>query len=375
MTKTYFAALFVACTSLAFGQVGVGTTNPMSEFSVQLQRNADSSMDVNDGITLLDSTGTVLMSLSGDSDKGVYLSIPNENHDLVVDRRNLNFDAALDSRALISLGETEGANAMNQVNDTYNGWARTRAFELFYNGSVGYGIGFHPGGAEFYKSAGGTIQFGYENGDNFYDILTIGGSSNPYMTFGYGTTGQANSYGISTPRTQIKNGVWTNTHMAAEGYMFASAFHTSSDRRLKTNISDLESAMAVISELRPVRYTKKACADHSEAKEEYGFIAQEVNALLPEVVSGSETDTSYLSLNYTAFIPILTKGLQEQEAVINHQASQIEELQAAVHSLEEAKTQAAGLSLSNLVSFLFGLFTLSIVYVINQRTSYSKPRK
>ena len=47
-----------------------------------------------------------------------------------------------------------------------------------------------------------------------------------------------------------------------------------------------------------------------------GLIAQEVALVVPEIVHGKETSEEYLSVNYTELIPILIKGMQEQQELI-----------------------------------------------------------
>ncbi len=59
-----------------------------------------------------------------------------------------------------------------------------------------------------------------------------------------------------------------------------------------------------------------------------GFIAQEVQQVIPQVVTKRED--GYLAVNYNGFIPVLISGLQEQQ-------KQIEELQEALNSCCSAK--------------------------------------
>ena len=88
----------------------------------------------------------------------------------------------------------------------------------------------------------------------------------------------------------------SNGHLVATGEVTAH-----SDRRLKTDIQDLE----VRGELRPVKYKK-------DGKESIGFIAQEVQELYPELVMTDEsTEEKYLSLNYAQLTAVLYAELKE----------------------------------------------------------------
>ena len=87
----------------------------------------------------------------------------------------------------------------------------------------------------------------------------------------------------------------SNGHLVATGEVTAH-----SDRRLKTDIQDLE----VRGELRPVKYKK-------DGKESIGFIAQEVQELYPELVMTDEsTEEKYLSLNYAQLTAVLYAELK-----------------------------------------------------------------
>jgi hypothetical protein len=79
-----------------------------------------------------------------------------------------------------------------------------------------------------------------------------------------------------------------------------------SDLRLKENISTLEGALAKVLQLRGVNYNWVNAENDSN---HVGFIAQEVEALYPELVSTNED--GYKSLNYAGFTPILLQAIRE----------------------------------------------------------------
>lgn len=352
-------------------QVAIGTSTPVSQFTIQQQNEATDKNDTNDGLTLLDPSGEILLSISGKKSQGVYMQLPNPGNALILDKKNLSFDASISPRALLSCGISEGATAPNVVNDNTNGRTRNRIFDFFYNGAVGYGIGFHSGAAEFYKSSGGAWQFGYENGNDFIDFWTIGGNTNPYMLFGFGgMTLQTNTFGQSAPRSQFKGGVFTNTNMIAEGSMYSSAFNTTSDRRLKSNVTPIDAALEIVMNLKPVHYTKRSASNEGDMHDEFGFIAQDIHKILPEIVKGEETDTSYLSLDYNSFIAILAKAVQEQEAhtqTLEERIAALELQLQIVHSSNTTKNQTAGFS-KYLIFTLSGILLFGfVVYQIKKQ--------
>jgi len=62
-----------------------------------------------------------------------------------------------------------------------------------------------------------------------------------------------------------------------------------------------------------------------------GFIAQDVEKIFPEFVGDKE---GIKMMNYTSFIPVLTKAMQEQQAMIENLISQNEELLKRLEQLE-----------------------------------------
>jgi hypothetical protein len=119
--------------------------------------------------------------------------------------------------------------------------------------------------------------------------------SNGEVNIGYGATDNG-AY-----RLQVKDSVYVG------GNVSASAYTTRSDYNLKDDIFDLRYGLNDVLKLQPVEYTYK-----SNGSKQLGFIAQDIGTILPEVVSFEES----MSVNYQAIIPILTKAIQEQQALI-----------------------------------------------------------
>ena len=100
--------------------------------------------------------------------------------------------------------------------------------------------------------------------------------------------------------------------------------HAGSDRRLKKYIRTLDSVWDQVKQLNPVRYQWKSAYKNESGRSNicYGFIADEVEPIFPEVVmTGSETDSdlpdNLQHLAYIEMIPILCKVIQElQDRVV-----------------------------------------------------------
>ncbi len=96
-----------------------------------------------------------------------------------------------------------------------------------------------------------------------------------------------------------------------------------SDIRIKKNIRDTHYGLSTVMQLRPVEYTLI-----SNELKQVGFIAQEVNKLVPEVITGIEGDIEkgeILGITYANLVPVLTKAIQDQQKQIDVLHKQLEE--------------------------------------------------
>lgn len=107
---------------------------------------------------------------------------------------------------------------------------------------------------------------------------------------------------------------------------------TPSDKRLKTDIVDIRYGLAEILEMRPVSYHWKK---GDTQRVNLGLIAQEVETIVPEIVSKQDDVKQTRSMRYTELVPVLIKATQEQQVLIDQQTHQIKTLQAMVNTLLE----------------------------------------
>lgn len=104
-----------------------------------------------------------------------------------------------------------------------------------------------------------------------------------------------------------------------------------SDINLKENIKDIEDPLKKVLSIRGITYNLKSDEDK---KSNIGVIAQEIENILPEVVSESYDPSEIYSENkiktvsYTQIIPVLVEAIKEQNKII-------EDLKARVEILEK----------------------------------------
>ena len=144
---------------------------------------------------------------------------------------------------------------------------------------------------------------------------------------------------------------WPSFKVYQNGAIESTLAHSTSDSRLKDNIQTISSSLDIIKQLRGVSYTwndKSYC----DGTVDFGLIAQEVELIIPELVSTSnhteansqdsdieKEDGTFdkvtpavdnqKSLNYEHFAGHFVEAIKEQQVII-------EDLKARIIALENA---------------------------------------
>jgi hypothetical protein len=87
-------------------------------------------------------------------------------------------------------------------------------------------------------------------------------------------------------------------------------YNVTSDKRLKENISDSESASSLIDSLQVRQFDWKANNSHQR----YGFIAQELVTVVPEAVYQPTNSDEMMAVDYSKLVPMLIKEIQSLRA-------------------------------------------------------------
>lgn len=208
-------------------------------------------------------------------------------------------------------------------------------------------------GGNFFAS-GAKFSYGAYNAASCF---TPGGQDNigSFNTAGTGVGGATvNNIGVVGIASVSGGGTATNTYgVYGEGATFGGYFvggitsgpaFTFSDQKLKENVVTIKSGLELLKKLNPVTYDHKT-AEFPELYlregKQYGFIAQEVAAVIPELVTETHKPEfkddkgnviskggDYVAVNYDGLIPVLTKSIQEQQSEIEVLKSEIETLKS-----------------------------------------------
>lgn len=232
---------------------------------------------------------------------------------------------------------------------SYN-YSRSNNTSTGYSAYGSYNLGYLTG--TYYGTAYGSYNYAY--------------AAKTYYDYAYGSYNYASG------------GYYANYASYSSGSTYSSSGYTSSDRKLKKNIRSYEGAISDIMQLQPRIYdfdTDKYPTMGLPEEEQLGLVAQELEEVFPnliketheprkempesaakeqgfvyEVVAPEEKDekgnvvreaivlagqeVDFKAVNYTALIPVLVKGIQEQQAIIEANQTMIEDLKARIETLE-----------------------------------------
>lgn len=112
-----------------------------------------------------------------------------------------------------------------------------------------------------------------------------------------------------------------------------------SDDRLKTKHGNIEDALNKISTLNGFYYSANKTAQDLgyEPKKEVGVSAQEVNAIMPEVIAPAPIDEQYMTVHYDRLVPLLIEGIKELNTKVKHLQKELEAHKMVEHCSCEEK--------------------------------------
>ena len=226
--------------------------------------------------------------------------------------------ATLNQNVVGNFNTAVGHGAGYFLTSSYNTAFGHNALDGQANGGGNTAVGVNAGKVPWNQTNYNSTFLGYE-------AKAFSGLDN-VIVIGY------NAYTNENNTIQLGNS--SIVKLKTSGTIWSNGTQLTSDRRLKTNIQPLQNSMDLIMKLNPVHYDKKSSIESTDYnKTENGFIAQELQKVLPFVVSEGADSDKILSVDYNSIIPILTKGIQEQQLLIEAQQKQIDEMKLMLEKL------------------------------------------
>ena len=192
---------------------------------------------------------------------------------------------------------TDGATAGiydDENNDWHVQWSENAGTTFYYNGTAKVTIG------------NTDMEMSQRLDMNNYDIYGVDqiahhGDTNTYMQFHAADQWRVVVGG--TERLEVKN---SSPHVLVTGDL-----NSTSDARLKENVEPITNALSDVTQLEGVSFDWKDTGTRG-----HGFIAQQVEPILPDVVQTDE-ETGIKSINYVGMIGHLVEAIKEQQEQID----------------------------------------------------------
>lgn len=153
---------------------------------------------------------------------------------------------------------------------------------------------------------------------NYTQIYDISGTG--LARIQVGNTGDPGNYFNNTSHVFRSRDHNTTFATITSASLSANNFVLTSDRRLKTDIVQIENALDTVDAISGYEYTMRG-----QATREYGVMADEVESVYPHAVSILEN--GYSGVAYDRFVPLLIEAMKELRAEVIQLRAKVQELQ------------------------------------------------
>jgi hypothetical protein len=324
------------------GYVGIGTSNPMEPLDVAGNINSSGELK---GASLNVNTATITNAniTTGTFNSGTFNNTYTYNSGV---SGQLSFNNNLDNK--ISFYGSSAASqygigiqsglfqfytdipAADFVFGTGSSSFFTEKMRIKGNGNVGIGISAPSNPLSFpatlakkislYPGATGDVGMSVSGND----FRLYADNPNARVSFGYDSYSTGFTSRAYVPATGA-------VALVVQGQLNVNGTLYNSDARYKKNIATLYNPLNKLLQLRGVSYTmrtKEFPDKHFTEGAQIGLIAQEVEAIFPELVYTDEQ--GYKSVDYVKLVPVLIESTKALQVQINKQQQQIEELKKLV---------------------------------------------
>lgn len=308
------------------GGAGAGRSITTDAGAVQINNSGNNTVGLEVNSAVNNSTA-VLANVSGVG-VGFRAESTNMGNTFAAIQANTNSSAASNS-AILGNNSGGGYGVSGQIPSTATGAAAVYGSNLRTTGGYGVqGIGFN----------GVVGQSNYGNGYGIYGANTGAGGLG-IGTYGLGFNG---IYGQTTNTSTGWSGYFTaDVGVDGAGYSLG-GWINASDRRLKSNIQPINSALYRLSLLEGKHYTITTKTRDIEGniqekkREQFGVIAQDLELVFPEMVqekalfNNAGDDTLYKTVDYIQLVPVLIEAVKELN-------TEVERLKKELETLKENK--------------------------------------
>lgn len=272
----------------ASGNVGIGTSSPATKLQVAAAANT--------GVLVSSTDGTTFKGIAFNTSDNQFTVGTQTNHPLAFFTNNAE-RARIDSSGNVGIGTSSPGVKLDVVGSV----RASNSVLVAASGVVNFNSGNDENSKIGINGSVGSLDYNAYDSHRFF---TNNGGNNERMRIS--STG-----GLS---------VGTTSDPGA-GAIYATGNITAffSDDRLKTKLGVIQDALAKVKTLSGFYYEPNQTAQDLgyEAIREVGVSAQQVQAIMPEVVAPAPIDDKYLTVRYEKLIPLLIEAIKELDAKID----------------------------------------------------------
>ncbi|MGB3341487.1 MAG: tail fiber domain-containing protein, partial [bacterium] len=176
-----------------------------------------------------------------------------------------------------------------------------------------------PGGYNNTADGYCSFAFGYNADVNGYDSVAVFDWGTGLGTVFIGRDGAASAYRLYVSGSAYCTGSWAT-----------------SDQEFKTNVQSILDPLELVKQMNPVHFQwKHGYEDYGikGGRDDYGFIAQEIQNVLPEVVGEGATE-KHLAVNYDHITAVNTAAIQQLAQLVEKLQGENTELKKRLEILE-----------------------------------------
>ena len=313
------------------GNVGIGTSSPSSKLGINAPA-PDFTLLQSDAVKYRMGVSNVTNGGVTGSASGDYFARTSGGKMLFSTDDGVTANAVIDSSGRVGIGTSSPARKLVVENDASTS---DNSSISIISGNAGFAqllLGDSDAdvrGYLAYKNSDDSLQIGVNNSER----MRIDSSGN--LLVGATSVGGAGGLSIrpnastnatqlmfnranSTSRSYITDFQNNGTTVGTISYTNTSTdYATSSDQRLKENIADADDAGSKVDAIQVRKFDWKADGSHQD----YGMIAQELQTVAPEAVSGDADSEEMMGVDYSKLVPMLIKEIQS----LRNRVAQLEE--------------------------------------------------